>query len=120
VLLRGVNSDASILAALSVALLRIRVRPYYLFQLDPVVGTERFRTPVAAGLELVARLRGRVSGLGIPTFALDAPGGFGKVAVAPAGIVSTGPGEVRVRTWQGDVVAYPDTGEADLTCRPWP
>ncbi len=120
VLLRGINSDIAILTALSRALLRTRVRPYYLFQLDPVVGSERFRTPVAAGLELVARLRGRVSGLSIPTFALDAPGGFGKVAVAPQGIVSTSPGEVRVQTWQGEIVAYPDTGDADLSCLEWP
>lgn len=120
VLLRGVNSDAAVLAELSRALLRIRVRPYYLFQLDPVVGSERFRTPVAAGLELVARLRGRLSGLGIPTFALDAPGGFGKVALAPEGIVDRAPGRVRVRTWQGDVVDYPDTGDGDLSCLPWP
>jgi lysine 2,3-aminomutase len=120
VLLRGINSDVSILSDLSRALLRSRVRPYYLFQLDPVVGSERFRTPVAAGLDLVSRLRGRVSGLSIPTFALDAPGGFGKVAVAPQGIVSMSPGEVRVQTWQGEIVAYPDTGAADLSCAPWP
>lgn len=120
VLLRGVNSDAAVLAELSRALLRIRVRPYYLFQLDPVVGSERFRTPVAAGLELVARLRGRLSGLGIPTFALDAPGGFGKVALALEGIVGRAPGRVRVKTWQGEVVDYPDTGDADLSCLPWP
>ena len=119
VLLRGVNSDAHILAALSRALLRIRVRPYYLFQLDPVVGTERFRTPVRAGLELVAALRGRLSGLGIPTFALDAPGGFGKVALAPQAIVAEGPGEIQVRTWQGQVVSYPDTGQTDLRCPQW-
>jgi len=116
VLLRGINSDDVILAELSRQLLRIRVRPYYLFQLDPVVGSERFRTPVAAGLELVSRLRGRLSGLGIPTFALDAPGGFGKVAVAPRGIVSSVPGQVQVQTWQGEIVAYPDTGDTDLSC----
>lgn len=120
VLLRGINSDDAILADLSRALLRIRVRPYYLFQLDPVAGSERFRTPVTAGLELVSRLRGRLSGLGIPTLALDAPGGYGKVALAPQPIVSSAPGEVRVRTWQGEVVAYPDTGGADLSCLPWP
>ncbi len=119
VLLRGINSDDAILAALSRALLRIRVRPYYLFQLDPVVGSERFRTPVAAGLALVSRLRGRLSGLGIPTYALDAPGGFGKVAVAPESIVSSEPGRLQVRTWQGDVVDYPDTGDADLSCLTW-
>jgi len=120
VLLRGVNSDDAILAALCRALVRIRVRPYYLFQLDPVVGSERFRTPVAAGIELVSGMRGRISGLSIPTFALDAPGGFGKVALASPAIVSTAPGLVRVRTWRGEVASYPDTGDSDLTCPPWP
>jgi lysine 2,3-aminomutase len=118
VLLRGINSDVDVLAALSRALLRIRVRPYYLFQLDPVVGTERFRTPVQAGIDLVDGLRGRVSGLGLPQFALDAPGGFGKVVLARHALVECAPGEVHVRTWQGDVVAYPDTGDEDLRCPP--
>ena len=118
VLLRGVNSDAGILTALSRALLRIRVRPYYLFQLDPVVGAQRFKVPVDAGVDLVARLRGRVSGLGIPTYVLDAPGGYGKVALLPEGIVSRRPGTVRVRTFSGAEVDYPDTGDADLSCPP--
>ena len=114
VLLRGVNSDVEVLAELSRALLRARVRPYYLFQLDPVVGSERFKTPVAAGVELVSRLRGRLSGLGIPTFALDTPGGHGKVALLPQSIVEQEPGKVRLRTWTGALVDYPDTGDPDL------
>jgi lysine 2,3-aminomutase len=120
VLLRGINSDARILAELSRALLRIRVRPYYLFQLDPVLGAGRFKVPVSAGLELVAALRGRLSGLGIPTYALDAPGGHGKVALLPEALVDTAPGRVRVRTWTGELVDYPDTGHPDLRCPPWP
>ena len=92
----------------------MRVRPYYLFQLDPVVGSERFKTPVAAGVELVGRLRGRLSGLGIPTFALDTPGGHGKVALLPQSIVEQEPGRVRLRTWTGALVDYPDTGDPDL------
>lgn len=114
VLLRGVNSDVEILADLSRALMRARVRPYYLFQLDPVVGSERFKTPVRAGVELVGKLRGRLSGLGIPTFALDAPGGHGKVVLLPQSIVAEEPGLVRVRTWTGELVDYPDTGDPDL------
>lgn len=117
VLLRGVNSDAEVLAALSRALLRARVRPYYLFQLDPVVGAERFKVPVAAGVALVAALRGRLSGLGIPTYALDTPGGFGKVALLPESIVSVEPGRLRLRTWTGELVDYPDTGDPDLSVR---
>jgi lysine 2,3-aminomutase len=114
VLLRGVNSAVAVLAALSRALLRARVRPYYLFQLDPVVGAERFKTPIAAGVALVGQLRGQVSGLGIPTFALDTPGGYGKVALLPDSIVSAEPGRVRLRAWAGDLVDYPDTGDPDL------
>ena len=120
VLLRGINSDAGILAALSRALLRVRVRPYYLFQLDPVLGAERFKVAVSAGLELVAALRGRLSGLGIPTYALDTPGGHGKVALLPEAVVARAPGRLRLRTWTGQEVDYPDTGDADLRCPPWP
>ncbi|MDY0002857.1 MAG: KamA family radical SAM protein [Polyangia bacterium] len=114
VLLRGVNSDLDVLTDLSRALLRARVRPYYLFQLDPVVGTERFKTPVAAGIELVGRMRGRLSGLGIPSFVLDAPGGHGKVALLPESILGTEPGRLRLRTSSGAIVDYPDTGAWDL------
>ncbi len=120
VLLRGVNSDGGLLADLSRALLGVRVRPYYLFQLDPVLGSERFRTPIEASMELVSGLRGRLSGLGIPTLALDAPGGFGKVAMARSAVVARTRTTVTVRTWQGDLVDYPDTGDPDLTCQAWP
>lgn len=116
VLLRGINSDADVLLSLSRALLRARVRPYYLFQLDPVRGTERFKTPVRAGIQLIASLRGRLSGLGIPTLVLDAPGGYGKVALLPEAIVRSAPGRVTVRTWTGAEVDYPDTGADDLSC----
>jgi len=116
VLLRGINSDPEILLALSRALLRARVRPYYLFQLDPVVGAERFKTPVRAGVELVASLRGRLSGMGIPTLVLDAPGGHGKVALLPESILRSEPGRITVRTWTGAEVDYPDTGDPDLSC----
>lgn len=118
VLLRGINSDPGTLLDLSRALLRARVRPYYLFQLDPVVGAERFKTPVRAGIDLVASLRGRLSGLGIPTLVLDAPGGHGKVALLPESIVRSAPGRVTVRTWTGAEVDYPDTGSDDLSCPP--
>ena len=90
VLLRGVNDDAETLAALCAALLRLRVRPYYLHQLDPVRGTGHFRVPLECGLQLVERLRQRVSGLAVPHYIVDLPGGRGKVALTPASVISLG------------------------------
>ena len=81
VLLRGVNDDAAVLEALFRAMLRHRVKPYYLHQLDPAPGTARFHVPEAEGLALLAGLRGRLSGLGQPTYVKETPGGGGKVLV---------------------------------------
>jgi lysine 2,3-aminomutase len=83
VLLRGVNDSASGLEALFRAMLAARVKPYYLHQLDPAPGTARFRVPIEEGRQLLAQLRGRVTGLAWPTYVLDIPGGHGKVPVGP-------------------------------------
>ena len=83
VLLRGVNSDAAIIERLNRLLLRMRVKPYYLFQGDPVQGTDHLRTPVGAGIEIMERLRGRITGMGIPQLVIDAPGGGGKIPIGP-------------------------------------
>jgi lysine 2,3-aminomutase len=107
VLLRGVNDDPKILAALCDGLLRLRVRPYYLHQLDPVRGTGHFRVPIERGLELVTALRQRVSGLAVPHYILDLPGGKGKVALTPERVVSLGPIAV-VRTAEGGTVEVPN------------
>lgn len=79
VLLRGVNDDAQVMMALNRGLLRMRVRPYYLHQLDRAKGTGHFRVPVTRGLEIVRTMRGQVSGLGIPHYVMDPPSGCGKV-----------------------------------------
>ncbi len=93
VLLRGVNDSAAALEALFRAMLSARIKPYYLHQLDPAPGTARFHVPIAEGQRLMAGLRGRISGLALPTYILDIPGGFGKV---PIGSGYLGPdGEVR-------------------------
>jgi lysine 2,3-aminomutase len=81
VLLRGVNDTPEALEGLVRAMLRARVKPYYLHQLDPAPGTARFHVPEAEGLALVAGLRGRVSGLAQPTYVRETPGGGGKVPV---------------------------------------
>jgi lysine 2,3-aminomutase len=107
VLLRDVNDDPETLVALCDGLLRLRVRPYYLHQLDPVRGTGHFRVPIERGLELVAALRQRVSGLAVPHYILDLPGGKGKVALTPERVVSLGPIAV-VRTAEGGTVEVPN------------
>ena len=84
VLLRGVNDSAQALEDLFRAMLRARVKPYYLHQLDPAPGTARFHVPIAEGQALLAGLRGRVTGLAWPTYVLDIPGGHGKVPIGPA------------------------------------
>ena len=83
VLLKGVNDDAETIRALGTALLRIRVKPYYLLHADPARGATHFRTGVDAGLGIMAALRGHTSGIAVPTFALDLPQGGGKVVLEP-------------------------------------
>ena len=83
VLLKGVNDNPEIIKQLMYKLLRIRVKPYYLFQTDMTKGTNHFRTPVAKGLEIMRSLIGHISGMAVPTFALDAPGGGGKIPLLP-------------------------------------
>ncbi len=103
VLLRGVNDSAAALEALFRAMLRARVKPYYLHQLDPAPGTARFHVPIAEGQALLAALRGRVTGLAWPTYVLDIPGGHGKVPIGPelpgadggAGVRDPGAGGIR-------------------------
>jgi lysine 2,3-aminomutase len=107
VLLKGVNDDLDTLAALCTGLLRRRIRPYYLHQLDPVHGTGHFRVPVETGIELVAGLRRRVSGLAVPHYIIDTPGGHGKLALTPEAIVAHGP-VMRLRTADGQIIDYPN------------
>jgi len=90
VLLRGVNDDAATMAALMRGLLRMRVKPYYIFQADMSRGTDHLRTPLRRGLEIMAALSGNVSGMAVPAFAVDLPGGGGKVRLAPDTKLSSG------------------------------
>ncbi len=90
VLLRGVNDDAHVVETLNRWLVRHRCRPYYMFQCDPVRGTAHLRTPVETGEQILDHLRGRVSGLAIPQFAVDLPGGGGKITVSPDRLVRRG------------------------------
>jgi lysine 2,3-aminomutase len=90
VLLKGVNDDPEIIKHLMYKLLRIRVKPYYLFQTDMTKGTDHFRTPIDTGLDIMRSLIGHVSGMALPTFAVDAPGGGGKMPLLPNYIEQTG------------------------------
>jgi lysine 2,3-aminomutase len=106
VLLAGVNDCVHIQRALIHKLLKIRVRPYYLFQCDLVEGAGHFRTPVGKGIEIVEGLRGHTSGLGVPVFAIDAPGGGGKVPLMPDYLVSMSEHNVVIRNYEGYIAAY--------------
>jgi lysine 2,3-aminomutase len=113
VLLRGVNSSVRSLRALMRGLVRSRVRPYYLFQGDTVIGTDHLRTPVEAAMELYRGLRGWMSGMCIPTLVLDAPGGGGKVPIMPSYIEQLDADRVVVQTYRGERIEYPQPRERD-------
>jgi lysine 2,3-aminomutase len=104
VLLRGINDDAATLEKLFRGLVRSRVRPYYLLQADPVRGTGHLRTPLDKGLELMRALQGRLSGLAMPKFVVDTPGGMGKVPLVPDSIVSRSGRHTVLRTFRGEAV----------------
>jgi lysine 2,3-aminomutase len=111
VLLRGVNDDSAVLTELFRGLVRERVKPYYLLQTDPVRGTGHLRTPLDTGLRIMEELQGRLSGIALPKFIVDTPGGLGKVPVSPNYIVSRGKGVTRFRTHRGEEVDYIDPPE---------
>ena len=115
VLLRGVNSSVKSLRALFRGLLRSRVRPYYLFQGDTVIGTDHLRTPVDAAIELYGQLRGWMNSMAVPHLVIDAPGGGGKLPIGPTYLVERHPDRVVVRTYRGKLVEYPEAREQDCT-----
>lgn len=104
VLLRGVNDDATVLEALFRGLVRWRVRPYYLLQMDPVRGTGHLRTPLSAGVAIMERLQGRLTGIALPKLVVDTPGGMGKVPLSPDYVVERSPGRTVLRTHRGVTV----------------
>jgi len=108
VLLRGINDDAKVLERLYRGLVKMRVRPYYLYQCDLVRGVEHFRTPISKGIEIMEYLRGRLSGLAIPMFVVDAPHGGGKIPVLPTYVVSMSPTHTVIRNFEGMLVSYPE------------
>ncbi len=112
VLMAGINDRVETLIRLFHGLLRFRVKPYYLFQVDPVFGTQHFKVPVERAFEIVRGLRGHTSGYAVPTFAIDAPGGGGKVALLPESIVGREGDELILRNFEGNSYRYPDPAGA--------
>jgi len=108
VLLAGVNDDADVLERLFRGLVRARVRPYYLLQADPVRGTGHLRTPLGAGVAIMERLQGRLTGIALPKLICDTPGGRGKVPLSPEYVIERGEGRTVLRTFRGESVAYVD------------
>jgi lysine 2,3-aminomutase len=115
VLLRGINSSLRCIRALMRELLKARVRPYYLFQGDPALGTDHLRTPVACGVEIMEGLRGHVSGMAIPHLVIDAPSGGGKLPFGPSYILSQGPDRLLVRNYRNEVFEYTEPANRDCT-----
>jgi len=108
VLLRGINDDAATLKRLFHRLLANRVRPYYLYQCDPVVGASHFRTSVAEGMGIMRQIRGFTSGYAVPTYVIDAPGGGGKTPANPDYIVEHAGDAVTLRNYAGRTYRYPE------------
>lgn len=108
VLTQGVNDNVETMKRLVHGLLKIRVRPYYLYQCDPISGSAHFRTPVEKGLEIIAGLRGHTTGYGVPTFVIDAPGGGGKIPLIPDSVVGRDGDFVVLRNYEGKTFRYPD------------
>jgi lysine 2,3-aminomutase len=115
VLLRGVNSSVRCMRALMRALVRMRVRPYYLFQGDTVMGTDHLRTPVDAAVAIMDGMRGWMSGMAIPHLVIDAPGGGGKIPVGPQYVLGRDHDQLTLRTYDGRVVHYPEPRERDCS-----
>jgi lysine 2,3-aminomutase len=107
VLLKGVNDDGMIIKDLMQKLLKIRVRPYYLFQADLVRGTSHFWTPLSKGLEIMASLQGYTSGLCVPHFAIDLPGGGGKVPLLPEYVRGRDGDHLLLQNYLGEEYRYP-------------
>ncbi|MBR0577369.1 lysine 2,3-aminomutase [Proteiniclasticum sp. BAD-10] len=117
VLLRGVNDCVHVMKELVQSLVRIRVRPYYIYQCDLSVGLEHFRTPVAKGIEIIEGLRGHTSGYCVPTFVVDAPGGGGKIPVMPNYLISQGAHKVILRNFEGVITTYTEPESYTETCQ---
>ncbi len=117
VLLAGVNDCVHVMKELVHKLVKIRVRPYYIYQCDLSQGLEHFRTPVSKGVEIIEGLRGHTSGYCVPTFVVDAPGGGGKTPVMPDYVISQTPRRVILRNFEGVITTYTEPEHYEETCQ---
>ncbi len=113
VLLAGVNDSVNIQRKLVHDLVKIRVRPYYLYQCDLVEGAGHLRTSVSKGIEIIEGLRGHTSGYAVPTYVVDAPGGGGKIPVQPNYVLSQAPGRIVLRNFEGFITTYEEPLDYD-------
>ena len=116
VLLRGVNDCVNIMLQLVHGLVKMRVRPYYIYQCDLSVGLGHFRTSVSKGIEIMEGLRGHTSGFCIPTYVIDAPGGGGKIPIMPDYMISQAPGKVVIRNFEGVITTYTEPQDYKGEC----
>ena len=115
VLLKGVNDDPDVMKSLMQKLLAIRVKPYYLYQADLVSGTDHFRTSVDTGLDIIKALRGHTSGMAVPHFVIDAPGGGGKIAILPEEVlIHKDADRVIVKNYENKIFTYPQPEESKV------
>lgn len=117
VLLAGVNDCVHVMRDLVHQLVKIRVRPYYIYQCDLSLGLEHFRTPVSKGIEIIEAIRGHTSGYCVPTFVVDAPGGGGKTPVMPNYVISQSPNKVILRNFEGVITTYTEPDHYQETCQ---
>jgi len=110
VLLKGINDQPSIMKKLVQQLLYIRIKPYYLYQCDLSKGIEHFRTSVSKGIEIIESLRQHTTGMAVPTYVIDAPGGGGKIPISPQYMVSQAENKVILRNYEGNIYAYTEPG----------
>jgi lysine 2,3-aminomutase len=108
VLLKGINDSVEVMKPLMQGLLRARVKPYYLYQCDPVSGSEHFRTSVEKGLEIIRGLRGHTTGYAVPQFVVDAPGGGGKIPLLPDYVLGRDGDDLLLTNFEGGTYRYPD------------
>ncbi len=113
VLLKGVNDNAETLKKLMHELLKVRIRPYYLFQCDPIAGSMHFRVPVAKGIEIINALRGHTSGYAVPTYAIDIPGGGGKIIINDQRCVGRDGDFLLLKNFENEIWRYPDPINAE-------
>lgn len=117
VLLAGINDTVETMRRLMHGLVRIRVKPYYLYQCDPILGSSHFRTPVSKGLEIYQGLRGHTTGYAVPNFVIDAPGGGGKIPLIPETVAGRDGNDLLIKNYEGKIYRYPDViGAGDQSC----